>query len=184
MRVMPPSFIRYQTSHPIMYPLPFSKSSPLKRDAATRILTPQYNQSLAPSDDVFTTGLLTPQASQNTIESDAAKSLISPPPEDTARTGTSRTSVRFIPYLPVQASSNQTPWSWYRSPHGEHLALTLPLIRDKLPTMAVHPSANVLHFPLALYTIVMSPFNLSKSPKQVPIRNLVNSHVGLTLHQM
>jgi hypothetical protein len=80
-----------------MYPK--SSRSPAKRDA-TRILAPQYNHATAPSDDVFNTGLLTPQASQNAIESDAAKSLISPPPEDTARTGSSRPSVCFHPLCP------------------------------------------------------------------------------------
>ena len=79
-----------------MHPLPPSKSSPLKRHA-NRILTPQYNQATVPSEDVFNTGLLTPQASQNTIDSDAARSLISPPPEDIARAGLSRQSVRFNP---------------------------------------------------------------------------------------
>ena len=82
----------------LMHPLPHSKSSPAKRDLA-RILTPQYNHSTSPSGDVFNTGLLTPQASQNTVELDAAKSLISPPPEDTTRAGTSRPSVRFIQFI-------------------------------------------------------------------------------------
>jgi hypothetical protein len=70
-----------------------SKSSPAKRDP-TRILTPQYNHAVA-STDAFNTGLLTPQASQNTFGSDAATSLISPPPEDGARAGiNTRQSVR------------------------------------------------------------------------------------------
>ncbi|KAI0252922.1 hypothetical protein BJV78DRAFT_1197657 [Lactifluus subvellereus] len=89
----PPFPVDTRLSHrsSLMYPLPHSKSSPMKRDA-TRILTPQYNHAAAPSDDVFNTGLLTPQASQNAVDSDAAKSLISPPPEDAARAGTSRPS--------------------------------------------------------------------------------------------
>ena len=70
-----------------------SKSSPAKRDP-TRVLAPQYNQAVAPTTDAFDTGLLTPQASQNTFDSDAAMSLISPPPEDGARAGISRQSVR------------------------------------------------------------------------------------------
>jgi hypothetical protein len=70
-----------------------SKSSPAKRDP-TRVLAPQYNQAVAPTTDAFDTGLLTPQASQNTFDSDAAMSLISPPPEDGARVGISRQSVR------------------------------------------------------------------------------------------
>ena len=70
-----------------------SKSSPAKRDP-TRVLAPQYNQAVAPTTDAFDTGLLTPQASQNTFDSDAAMSLISPPPEDSARAGISRQSVR------------------------------------------------------------------------------------------
>ena len=69
-----------------------SKSSPAKRDP-TRILTPQYNQSVVPTD-AFNTGLLTPQTSQNTFDLDAATSLISPPPEDSARAGSNRQSVR------------------------------------------------------------------------------------------
>lgn len=69
-----------------------SKSSPAKRDP-TRVLTPQYNNAGAPTD-AFNTGLLTPQASQNTFDSDAAMSLISPPPEDGARAGTNHQSVR------------------------------------------------------------------------------------------
>ena len=62
---------------------------------ATCILTPHYNHAVPPSQDVFSTGLLTPQASQNTVDSDVAKSLISPDPEDSAPAGTSRQSVRF-----------------------------------------------------------------------------------------
>ena len=86
-------------SHPnrptsLMHPFPLSKSSPPKRDA-TRILTPHYNRAVPPPHDVFDTGLLTPQASQNAVDSDAAKSLISPPPEDSAPAGSSRQSVRF-----------------------------------------------------------------------------------------
>jgi hypothetical protein len=76
-RLAPPS--------PLMHARSSSKSSPLKRDA-TRVLAPQYNHAVPPSD-AFNTGLLTPQASQNTFDSDAATSLISPPPEDTARAG-------------------------------------------------------------------------------------------------
>ncbi|KAI0264614.1 hypothetical protein BC834DRAFT_1042177 [Gloeopeniophorella convolvens] len=69
-----------------------SKSSPAKRSDVTRVLTPHYNSTLE-SDDVFNaTGLLTPQASQNTFDAEAAKTLISPPPEDTARPTTSRQS--------------------------------------------------------------------------------------------
>ncbi|KAI0284700.1 hypothetical protein BGY98DRAFT_530111 [Russula aff. rugulosa BPL654] len=68
-----------------------SKSSPAKRDP-TRVLAPQYNQAVAPTTDAFDTGLLTPQASQNTFDSDAAMSLISPPPEDSARAGIGRQS--------------------------------------------------------------------------------------------
>ena len=97
---------RLSRRSPLMQPLPHSKSSPMKRDP-TRILTPQYNHAAAPSDDVFNTGLLTPQASQNTVDSYAAKSLISPPPEDTARAGTSRPSVRFGLCNPAQPWSNQ-----------------------------------------------------------------------------
>lgn len=77
-----------------MHPRPHSKSSPAKRDT-TRVLTPQLNQASAPSDDVFHTGLLTPHASQNAGEMDAAKSLISPPPEGGAQAGTSRQHVCF-----------------------------------------------------------------------------------------
>ncbi len=69
-----------------------SKSSPAKRDP-TRVLTPQYNHAVVPTD-AFNTGLLTPQASQNTFDSDAATSLMSPPPEDSARAGFNRQSVR------------------------------------------------------------------------------------------
>ncbi len=64
----------------LMHSKPPSKSSPAKRDA-TRILTPQSNQVVAPAD-VFNTGLLTPQASQNTFDSDAAISFVSTLPED------------------------------------------------------------------------------------------------------
>ncbi|KAH9958013.1 hypothetical protein BC827DRAFT_1221608 [Russula dissimulans] len=74
-----------------MHPFPPSKSSPAKRDT-TRILSPHFNHAQAPFQDVFNTGLLTPQASQTALDSDAAKSLISPPPEDSARAGTSRQS--------------------------------------------------------------------------------------------
>ena len=74
-----------------------SKSSPAKRDT-TRVLTPQQNNAVVPSD-AFNTGLLTPQASQNTFDSDAATSLISPPPEDSERVGINCQSVRVA--LPV-----------------------------------------------------------------------------------
>ena len=70
-----------------------SKPSPAKRDA-TRILTPQSNHAVVPSD-AFNTGLLTPQASQNTFDSDAATSLISPPPENSGRAGVNHQSVRI-----------------------------------------------------------------------------------------
>lgn len=75
-----------------------SKSSPAKPDAASRILTTQYNHNAVPppTTDAFNTGLLTPQASQNTFDSDAATSLISPPPEDSARAGMNRQSVRVM----------------------------------------------------------------------------------------
>ncbi|KAI9444205.1 hypothetical protein H4582DRAFT_2190730 [Lactarius indigo] len=73
---------------------PHSKSSPAMRDT-TRVLTPQLNHVPAQSDDVFQTGLLTPQASQNTVDADAAKSLISPPPEGCAQAGTSRQHSRW-----------------------------------------------------------------------------------------
>ena len=96
---------RFSRRSSLMHP-PHSKSSPVKRDA-NRILTPQYNHATAPSDDVFNTGLLTPQASQNAVDSDAAKSLISPPPEDTARAGTSRPSVRFVLCILAQPWSNR-----------------------------------------------------------------------------
>jgi hypothetical protein len=82
-----------------MHALPASKSSPLKRDP-TRILAPHHNRATAPSDDVFTTGLLTPQPSQNAVDSDAARSLISPPPERSARAGINRPSVRVRFNLP------------------------------------------------------------------------------------
>jgi hypothetical protein len=81
-------------SLPLMHPRPHSKSSPAKRDA-TRILTPNLNQLPPPSDDVFQTGLLTPHASHNAVEMEAAKSLISPPPEGNAEAGTSRQHVRL-----------------------------------------------------------------------------------------
>ena len=76
----------------LMHSKPPSKSSPAKRDA-TRILTPQSNQVVAPAD-VFNTGLLTPQASQNTFDSDAAISFVSTLPEDSTRAGITRQSVR------------------------------------------------------------------------------------------
>ncbi|KAI0287106.1 hypothetical protein BC826DRAFT_1046517 [Russula brevipes] len=85
----PPS--RLARPYSLMHTLPASKSSPLKRDA-TRILAPQHNRATAPSDDVFSTGLLTPQPSQNAVDSDAARSLISPPPERSARAGIGRPS--------------------------------------------------------------------------------------------
>ncbi|KAH9049324.1 hypothetical protein EDB84DRAFT_1453445 [Lactarius hengduanensis] len=73
---------------------PHSKSSPAMRDT-TRVLTPQLNHVPAQSDDVFQTGLLTPQASHNTVDADAARSLISPPPEGNAQAGTSRQHSRW-----------------------------------------------------------------------------------------
>ena len=77
-----------------MHSRPHSKSSPVKRDA-TRVLTPNQNHLPPPSDDVFQTGLLTPHASQNAVEVEAAKSLISPPPEGNSEAGTSRQHVCF-----------------------------------------------------------------------------------------
>jgi hypothetical protein len=81
-------------SHSLMHSRPHSKSSPAKRDV-TRVLTPNLNQLPPPSDDVFQTGLLTPHASHNAVEIEAAKSLISPPPEGNAEAGTSRQHVCF-----------------------------------------------------------------------------------------
>jgi len=86
----PPSNLARHPS--LMHPRHPAKSSPVKRDA-TRVLTPQSNHAVTPTD-AFNTGLLTPQASQNTFGSDAATSLISPPPEDTTRAGINRHSVR------------------------------------------------------------------------------------------
>jgi hypothetical protein len=60
-----------------------------------------HSHAVAPID-VFNTGLLTPQASQNIFDSDAATSLISPPPEDSARAGINRQSL-CVP-LPVFCS--------------------------------------------------------------------------------
>ena len=97
----PPDNLARHTS--LMHSRRPSKSSPAKRDAS-RILTPQYNQAVAPTD-AFNTGLLTPQTSQNTFDSDAATSLISPPPEDSARTAVNRQSVRVTP--PVFVLTNR-----------------------------------------------------------------------------
>lgn len=96
MENLPPHRLASQTS--LMHSRSNSKSSPTKRDA-TRILAPQHNNHTLAPEDVFNSGLLTPQASQNTFDSDAATSLISPPPEDTTRVGTSRQSVRVT--LPI-----------------------------------------------------------------------------------
>lgn len=87
---------------PLMHSRLPSKSSPAKRDA-TRILTPQHNHAVA-STDAFNTGLLTPQASQNVFDSDAATSLISPPPEDSARVGINHPSVRVAQPVCVLAN--------------------------------------------------------------------------------
>ena len=101
----PPYHLAPHTS--LMHPRSNSKSSPTKRDA-TRVLTPQYNHAVAPTDP-FETGLLTPQASQNTFDSDAATSLISPPPEDSARPGITRQSVRVaLPVLDLTYQHNIT----------------------------------------------------------------------------
>lgn len=90
-----------------------SKSSPAKRDAASRILTPQYSHNAVPppTTDAFNTGLLTPQASQNTFDSDAATSLISPPPEDSARAGINRPSVRVMRYLSLFSLTDHRSWN-------------------------------------------------------------------------
>ncbi|KAI0065311.1 hypothetical protein BV25DRAFT_1822469 [Artomyces pyxidatus] len=74
-----------------------SKSSPVKR-STTGILAPQYNT----PNDVFTTGLLTPQPSQLGIVADAAKTLISPPPEEDEVRPVSR-------QLPLHARAGSEP---------------------------------------------------------------------------
>lgn len=110
-RLAPPNSVMHSRSN--------SKSSPTKRDA-TRILAPQYNNHALAPEDLFNTGLLTPQASQNTFDSDAATSLISPPPEDTTRVGTSRQSVRVtVPVLSLThqliITSGLMDQSWFRT---------------------------------------------------------------------
>jgi len=118
MENQPPfSAARFTRPSSVMHPFPPSKSSPARRDT-TRILSPRLNHAPAPLQDVFNTGLLTPQASQTAVDSDAAKSLISPPPEDPARAGTSRQSVRLsLPnpwrHLPTKLTSVLLDQSWF-----------------------------------------------------------------------
>ena len=143
-----------------------SKSSPAKRDA-TRILAPQSNHAVVPSD-AFDTGLLTPQASQNTFDSDAATSLISPPPEDSGRAGVNH-HVRVA--LPVFVLTNRPIFGI--SPHGPDLIQNPLRIYDT----AVHLSASDLLFRPFLYLVVQ--VNLNEWQRQVPIRNPTNRPVEL-----
>ncbi|KAI9510178.1 hypothetical protein F5148DRAFT_1181341 [Russula earlei] len=130
--------VRLARPSSLMHSLP-SKSSPTKRDT-TRVLTPHPP---APFQDVFNTGLLTPQASQFAVDSDAAKSLISPPPEDPARTGTSRQSVRYSPIPPPVFGPPHSPTDLDASPRGHELVRSPPHLRVTSRTPAVvHPSAN------------------------------------------
>jgi hypothetical protein len=149
------------------------KSSPAKRDAS-RILTPQHNHAVA-STDAFSTGLLTPQASQNTFDSDAATSLISPPPEDSARAGINRQSVRvallvcILPNRPIFGTS----------PHGPELVQNLLRTCDTLQTRAVRLSANALPFRPFLYPILVVLVSPIAWQRQVPIRHPANRRVEL-----
>jgi hypothetical protein len=137
----PHSHLNRPTS--LMQSFPHSKSSPPKRDAS-RILTPHHNHVVPPSHDVFNTGLLTPQASQNTVNSDAAKSLISPPPEDSAPPGTSRQSVR-VNLRDLTFTHRQSLTS---SPYGPELVRSLHRLYVMVRTPAVHLNASGLCFPL------------------------------------
>ena len=123
----------------LMHSRPHSKSSPVKRDA-TRVLTPSQNHLPPPSDDVFQTGLLTPHASQNAVEVEAAKSLISPPPEGNAEAGTSRQHVCFT-FFEVQIFGLN--FSQHHSLAGAELVRNPPPLRVELQILAVHLNVNV-----------------------------------------
>jgi hypothetical protein len=163
-----------------MHPFPPSKSSPAKRDT-TRILSPHLNHAQAPFQDVFNTGLLTPQASQTALDSDAAKSLISPPPEDSARAGTSRQSVRLS--LPNPWSHLPTDVDISPNPHGPELVLNQPRVYVMSQTPAAHLSANVLHFRHLLYTKSMCPVGFIGRQKKVTVLNLASRRVDHALNR-
>jgi len=129
----------------LMHPFLSSKSSPLKRDA-NRILAPQYNHAVPPSHDPFNTGLLTPQGSQNTVDSDAAKSLISPPPEDSVSAGSSRQSVRVNHAILLSLTRQSlTPVLMDQSGFGACLGFTSRLkYRQRIQTQTVGLSLSLL----------------------------------------
>ena len=163
----------------LMHPFLSSKSSPLKRDA-NRILAPQSNHPIPPSHDVFNTGLLTPQGSQNTVDSDAARSLISPPPEDTAQAGSSRQSVR----VNLRDLTFTHPPILDPSPHGPELVRSLPPPYVTSQTPAAHLNANDRCFPQSPRMRTAASINSIVWKSLVPIRNPVNRRVELAWSRM
>jgi hypothetical protein len=162
-----------------------SKSSPAKRDA-TRILTPQSNSNHAvpPTDDAFNTGLLTPQASQNTFDSDAATSLISPPPEHSARAGINRQSVRVGPATCLFFSTNRSilenQSSWTRAgsePAADllHVANTGSSSKRKRPTL---PSLSLPDSGGPSQLQRMAEASPNPKPRKQTRRSRVGSGVG------
>lgn len=158
----------------LMHPYLSSKSSPLKRDT-NRILAPQYNHAVPPSHDLFNTGLLTPQGSQNTVDSDAAKSLISPPPEDSVPAGSSRQSVR----VNLRDLAFTHPPIFDTSPHGSERVRSLPRLHLTFQTLAAHPNVNGPSFPQSPRMRTAASINFNVWKRLVPTRNLVNRRVEL-----
>ena len=165
----------------LMHPFLSSKSSPLKRDA-NRILAPQSNNTVPPSHDLFNTGLLTPQGSQNTVDSDAAKSLISPPPEDPATAGSSRQSVRVNHAILLSLSDTHPP-IFDTSPHGPEWVQSLPRLHVTSRTPAAHPNAKGRSFPQSPRMRTAASINFNIWKRLVPIRNPVNRRVELARSQ-
>jgi hypothetical protein len=138
----------------LMHSRPHSKSSPAKRDA-TRVLTPHLNQLAPPSDDVFQTGLLTPHASQNAVEIEAAKSLISPPPEGNAQAGSSRQHVCFTSEFDFALENSGLTFLNTNSRAGAELVRNPPLVRAELQTLAVYLNANAPRSHHRVYKILV-----------------------------
>ncbi|TFY60375.1 hypothetical protein EVG20_g7438, partial [Dentipellis fragilis] len=109
---------------------PNSKSSSL-RPSATSVLSPRPN-----SRNRDQTGLLTPQASQQTVDMDAASTLISPPPEDSIRqSGRHQSSQPRFGSEPAQSLYSPMPFASPRRDSDSRLASTPKRKRSNAPSI-------------------------------------------------
>ncbi|KAI0318078.1 hypothetical protein OF83DRAFT_1282963 [Amylostereum chailletii] len=114
-----------------------TKSSPVKRHS---VLAPHANLPSRPI--LFNTGLLTPQLSHNLIESDAAKSLISPPPEEAEDSSATRS------FTPRTRAGSEPAHSRSRRSHST-IAGPSKRKRNLLPHLSEDEASDGMDEPVA-----------------------------------